>query len=356
MIGFPLLNTPPIDVQTGQWTRPWALFFQAMWKAQFVDGGDFSIDGIENDVTGLDAAVAGLQRASGDVAALLQLIPDDSRRPSQADQLSTEFSLLQNEDGLNARRPQLDQLALDVAVILHEAQDALAKATRALQDVLVEQATPTDVIRSMASQDAGNVKITGGSISGVSIGSSGAGAGSFTTISASGQITSTLATGTAPFSIASTTVVPNLNVSQLLGNTWAAPAAIGSTTPAAGTFTSLTVTTGLAAFNKGASVNGPATLGATGTTQWSFETPVMRYYIGDGTGYSLRFTKRTGSTNTDLFTFTDGGAATISGAFGCNGKTAQTSFALGAAATDLASVITLANNLRTMSINNGMGS
>jgi hypothetical protein len=137
---------------------------------------------------------------------------------------------------------------------------------------------------------------------------------------------------------------------------FASPPAIGNAVPATARFTTLTVTAGLAAFNKGASVNGPATLGATGTTQWSFETPVMRYYIGDGTGYSLRFTKRTGSTNTDLFTFTDAGAATISGAFGCNGKSAQSAYALGPAATDLASALTLVNNLRTMSINNGTGS
>lgn len=45
------------------------------------------------------------------------------------------------------------------------------------------------------------------------------------------SFTSTVTTGTAPFSVTSTTVVPNLNVSQLLGNTWAIPGAIGSTTP-----------------------------------------------------------------------------------------------------------------------------
>jgi len=61
-----------------------------------------------------------------------------------------------------------------------------------------------------------------------------------TTLSASGQITSTVATGTAPFSIASTTIVPNLNVSQLLGGTWAIPGTIGSTTPNTGSFTTLT--------------------------------------------------------------------------------------------------------------------
>jgi hypothetical protein len=61
----------------------------------------------------------------------------------------------------------------------------------------------------------------------------------FTTGSFTGQITSTLSTGTAPFSITSTTVVPNLNVSQLLGNTWAIPGTIGSGTANTGAFTTL---------------------------------------------------------------------------------------------------------------------
>jgi hypothetical protein len=66
--------------------------------------------------------------------------------------------------------------------------------------------------------------------------------GAFTTLSATGVITSTLATGTAPFTVASTTVVGNLNVSQLLGSTWAIPGSIGSTTPNAGAFTTLSTT------------------------------------------------------------------------------------------------------------------
>jgi len=53
------------------------------------------------------------------------------------------------------------------------------------------------------------------------------------------QLISNIAIGTAPLSVTSTTVVPNLNVSQLLGSTWAVPPAIGSTTPAVGTFTTL---------------------------------------------------------------------------------------------------------------------
>ena len=46
------------------------------------------------------------------------------------------------------------------------------------------------------------------------------------------QLISNIATGTAPLAVTSTTVVPNLNVSQLLGQTWANPGPIGGTTPA----------------------------------------------------------------------------------------------------------------------------
>lgn len=60
------------------------------------------------------------------------------------------------------------------------------------------------------------------------------------TFSAS-QLISTVSTGTAPLSVTSTTVVPNLNVSQLLGNTWAAPGTIGGTTPGNATFNNLTI-------------------------------------------------------------------------------------------------------------------
>jgi hypothetical protein len=62
------------------------------------------------------------------------------------------------------------------------------------------------------------------------------------TITATGSITtaqqfiSTLATGTPPIVVASTTQVANLNVSQLEGFTWEVPGTIGSTTPNTGAF------------------------------------------------------------------------------------------------------------------------
>jgi hypothetical protein len=58
---------------------------------------------------------------------------------------------------------------------------------------------------------SGTVAGGGNQINNVIIGTSTPLAGSFTTVSASGAITSTLATGTAPFTVASTTQVANLN-------------------------------------------------------------------------------------------------------------------------------------------------
>ena len=59
------------------------------------------------------------------------------------------------------------------------------------------------------------VDINGGTIDGTAIGGAAVSTGAFSTLSATGVITSTLSTGTAPFTIASTTKVANLNVEQV---------------------------------------------------------------------------------------------------------------------------------------------
>ncbi len=64
-------------------------------------------------------------------------------------------------------------------------------------------------------------------------------AGAGAALSTNGQIVSTLGTGTAPFSVVSTTVVANLNAALLNGATFAAPGTIGGGTPGAATFTAL---------------------------------------------------------------------------------------------------------------------
>lgn len=87
--------------------------------------------------------------------------------------------------------------------------------------------------------------INGGTVDGTAIGASSASTGAFTTVSATGQITSTVADGTAPMVVTSTTKVANLNVDKLDGADWAAPAALGSTTPAAATVTTITAKKGV---------------------------------------------------------------------------------------------------------------
>lgn len=77
-----------------------------------------------------------------------------------------------------------------------------------------------------------------------------------TTISASGQITSTVTTGTAPFVVASATNVANLNASSLNGATFAAPGSIGSTTPGSGAFTTLSATGAITGATATNTING----------------------------------------------------------------------------------------------------
>jgi hypothetical protein len=137
-----------------------------------------------------------------------------------------------------------------------------------------------------------NVAITGGTITGVGltldslnntpIGSTTPSTGAFTTLSASGQITSTVATGTAPLVIASTTAVANLNASLLLGATWAAPGTIGSTTPNTGAFTTLSATSTVsgagftALFASPPAIGGTtANTGAFSLLSWTNEAPAI---------------------------------------------------------------------------------
>jgi hypothetical protein len=58
----------------------------------------------------------------------------------------------------------------------------------------------------------------------------------------------------------------------------------------------------------GINVTSSATLPvAQGSMMFSYEAPINRIYMGDGTGYSFAFSKRASSTTTDLMTLTDGG-------------------------------------------------
>ena len=100
----------------------------------------------------------------------------------------------------------------------------------------VALADRTDTLREIVNADGTVVfKVTDAGIESPAA----SGAVAATTISASGQITSTVADGTAPLVITSTTVVPNLNAATVAGKTMAIPGAIGGTTPAAITGTDI---------------------------------------------------------------------------------------------------------------------
>lgn len=85
---------------------------------------------------------------------------------------------------------------------------------------------------------------------------------------------------------------PNTNIYYNAGNV-----GIGTTTPGQ----SLEVAGGMR-------ISGPATLSAAmGAGTFSYNHPVMREFIGDGTGYSRVFSKRVSSTTTDLVAILDTG-------------------------------------------------
>lgn len=141
---------------------------------------------------------------------------------------------------------------------------------------------------------AGPVNLTlGGSLAGTFSGSptfSGtpnfAGGIVLASLSLSGQLTSTVSTGTAPFVIASTTEVPNLNVNFLQGDDWASPGTIGSTTPNSGVFTTLKANTSFV-------LNGSSTLTAVQGTDTSLMSSGT---ISGGTGTSVCLDSNAGLT------------------------------------------------------------
>ncbi len=129
----------------------------------------------------------------------------------------------------------------EVASIIRELQLAL-NAPVVQPPVFQDDVAPRLEIGTLASQNSDTVSITGGSIDGVTLGATTPSSAIFTSVSYSGQLTSTVTTGTAPMVITSTTKVANLNADLLDGGDWATPGSIGVTTPNGGAFTSLSST------------------------------------------------------------------------------------------------------------------
>lgn len=116
------------------------------------------------------------------------------------------------------------------------------------------------------------------SIAGVKLADFSATAAAFTqNVSTTKQLISTLAIGTAPLVVTSTTKVTNLNADLLDDSDWASPSAIGTGTPANGTFVDLSATAkfgcnGAAVQSAAASGGSVVTTGATNIAPFGYTT------------------------------------------------------------------------------------
>jgi trimeric autotransporter adhesin len=86
------------------------------------------------------------------------------------------------------------------------------------------------------------------------------------------QLISTIATGTAPFVVSSTTQVANLNAATLGGANFAAPGAIGGTTPGSGAFTTMSASSTVSGTGFSTYLASPPAIGGTTAAAGSFTT------------------------------------------------------------------------------------
>lgn len=322
-VGIPQFTIPPVDPRTGQWNKTWWLFFQDLWLrqggAQGTSTADLNLNDVDLDIGSISADMEttadGLTETNINVQLAVES-PDISKLSSALNDANTLIRSLAVDDGLTSQQAALISKIVDLSLILDEAQDIAKKLRQAINDTVIDEMTPLDPIRSMAYQDASHVAIKGGSIDGTPIGAITASPASFTTVSASDQVTATKSFSVAPALKATTTA-----------------------TNQASTFAA--TNSDLSQFLVGYS----GSSGDPSAAIWWKAGTTLRFATATNVG-SVGFTQRASL---------DANGLVVTAGFGCNGKTAQTAYSLGADATDLASVITLANNLRAMSINNGIG-
>jgi hypothetical protein len=144
----------------------------------------------------------------------------------------------------------------------------------------------------------------------------GTGTGSFT------AVTSTVATGTAPFTVTSTTNVANLNASSLNGATFAAPGAIGSGTASTGAFTTLSASSTVSGTGFSTYLLSPPAIGTTAPAAGKFTdlTSTGNTTIGDASTDTLTINPQTISLiNSTAITAASTKTLTLNGGAGSNG-------------------------------------
>lgn len=243
--------------------------------------------------------------------------------------------------------------------------------------------SPANANVVMAPTGTGVVTInpaTLGSMDRVAIGATTPAAAAVTTLTASAAVTLSPANAAVSLSPTGTgTVTISPATSGTMNNV-----AIGGTTPLAGAFTTLaaaatTVTTltasdqvtGTKAYSSAPAVKSSSSAASVASSIAATNSDSSQFLVGYSgssgdpsaafwwpTGTNLRFATA-GNTQAGGFTLRtgiDANGLKVEAGFGCNTKTAQAAYALGADSTDLASVIVLANNIRAALIANGIGS
>lgn len=128
----------------------------------------------------------------------------------QLDSASTP-STIEEANSLAGQALALAQSQASLIYLLLESVESLSSMPLPQIAIDAEDTEPRFYPGTIANQNSDQVEVTGGSIDGVEIGQFVAAKGSFSNLSASGAITSTVVDGITPMIVASTTRVLNLN-------------------------------------------------------------------------------------------------------------------------------------------------
>jgi hypothetical protein len=121
-------------------------------------------------------------------------------------------STIEEANALAGSALAVAQTAVASLSVLADALARLESTPIASPQVDADDMVPRPHLGTITGQNADSVEITGGTIDNTPIGATTAADAKFKKVAASDQITSTVATGTAPLVVTSTTRVANLNV------------------------------------------------------------------------------------------------------------------------------------------------
>lgn len=144
-------------------------------------------------------------------------------------------STIEEANALAGSALAVAQAATATVSLLAEALARLDAAPVQVPHIDADDTTPRAHLGTISAQNADTIEITGGTIDGTAIGMSTAAAAKFTTVAATDQITSTVAIGTAPLIITSTTKVANLYADRAASADTAGNLGAASSYPAAAT-------------------------------------------------------------------------------------------------------------------------